>query len=101
MSLLPESSSSLAGLAAKQPPEDSSSLAGLAAQRLPEFPYNQQILDLYMRDPTNPMWLKYTKLQQWQKEINQYILALYKLDISMGETYYAMQDRKAVLAQYD
>ena len=81
--------------------ECSSSITGLAALLLPQFPYNQQILDLYMREPTNPMWLKYTKLQQWQKEINQYILALYKLDIPMGETYYAMQDGKPILAQYD
>ena len=68
---------------------------------MPQFPYNQQILDLYMREPTNPMWLKYTKLQQWQKEINEYILALYSTPFPRGETYYAMQDGKPVLAQYD
>ena len=54
-----------------------------------------------MLEHNNPMWLKYTKLQQWQKEINEYILALYKHELPKGETYYAMQEGKAVLAQYD
>ena len=75
--------------------------------KLPEFPYNHQILDMYMQEPTNPIWLKYTKLQKWQKEINQFILALYQSKAmqqnpqQFGEIYYAMQEHKPVLSQYD
>jgi hypothetical protein len=69
--------------------------------KLPHFPYNKQILELYLSDPNNQMWIKYTKLQQWKKEINEFIIGLYRLDTPKGETYYAILDGKPILAQYD
>ena len=62
---------------------------------------------MYARDPANTMWLKFTRLQQWLTEVNEYVIGLYRKDkadkenAKYGETYFAMKAGKPILAQYD
>ena len=73
----------------------------LTMSQLPQFPYGNDILQLYVQDQSNPIWNAYPKIKQWQKELNEYILALYRDQVPKGETFYAMQDGRPILAQYD
>ena len=80
-----------------------------ASNKLPEFPYHKSIFELYIGDPHNQMWNKYTKLQLWLNEVNRYIIEQYRSEFkksteassAKGETFYAMERGEPILQQYD
>ena len=79
-----------------------------AGGELPIFPYHKQIFELYIQDPSDPMWAKYTKLQEWITQVNDHIIQHYQQQFSLeeaktgnGETYYNMLAGKPTLAHFD
>ena len=74
--------------------------------QLPAFPYHQQIFELYIQDSSNPMWAKYTKLQEWISQVNDYVIQQYRHQFALekarngngGETFYNMLAGKLTIS---
>jgi len=78
----------------------------LQGVKYPEFPYHQEIFELYIQDSSNPMWNKYTKLQEWISQVNDYVIQQYRHQFALekarngngGETFYNMLAGKLTIS---